>query len=252
MLSLARALSAELLKTKRTLTLWLTLLAPLSLAFLELVMWYQQGHRMLEPDTSPWVTLTLHALMVWGLLLLPLFVTLEMGLLGAQEHGNKTWKQLYTTPLPRWTIYAAKQLIGLAVIGLSMVCLLAQTVGVGYLLNLLRPQLGFTGAIPWRSLVPAYTLAFLATWLIIAFHLWVSVRWSSFVLAMGVGIVATVAGVLVIQSDWSAYYPWILPAVVGLNLRAGDPVLMPVVIGLAGGLVISLLGGWDVSRREVL
>jgi lantibiotic transport system permease protein len=252
MLSLSRALSAELLKTKRTLTLWLTLLAPLSLAFLELVMWYQQGHRMIEPETSPWLTLATHALMMWGLLLLPLFVTLEMGLLGAQEHGNKTWKQLYTTPLPRWTIYAAKQIIGLGVIALSFASLLVQMVGVGYALNQLRPALGFVAPIPWGDIAPAYALAFLAGWLIIALHLWVSLRWPSFVLAMGVGIVATVAGVLVIQSETPIYYPWILSAMVSLNLRAGDPVTIPVALGLAGGLLISLVGAWEVSRRDVL
>ncbi len=252
MLSLARALSAELLKTKRTLTLWLALLAPLSLAFLELVMWYQQGHRMIDPEVSPWVTLADHALLMWSLLLLPLFITLEMGLLGAQEHGNKTWKQLYTTPLPRWTIYAAKQIVGLGVIALSMVCLLLQLVGVGWLLNLLRPQFGFVGSIPWPDMVPAYALAFLAAWLIIALHLWVSLHWSSFVVAMGVGIVATVAGVLVIQAETPIYYPWILSAIVSMNLRVGDPIFIPLAIGLGGGLLISLLGGWEVTRRDVL
>ncbi len=251
MLSLARALSAELLKTKRTLTLWLTLLAPLSLAFLELMMWYQQGHRMLAPDTNPWVTLGIHAAMMWGMLMLPLFVTLEMGLLGAQEHGNKTWKQLYTTPLPRWTIYAAKQIVGLGVIALSMLCLLLLVVGVGRLLNLVRPELGLTGAIPWQAIVPAYALSFLAAWLIIALHLWVSMRWPSFVLAMAVGIVGTVAGVLVIQSDWAIYYPWVLPAAVSLSLREGRSVIVPLTIGLAGGLLASVLGGWDVTRRDV-
>jgi hypothetical protein len=65
--------------------------------------------------------------------MLPLFVTLETGQLSALEHHNKTWKQLYVLPVPRWAVYASKQVIALGLIGLSMIVLAAMTVGVGLL-----------------------------------------------------------------------------------------------------------------------
>src|SRR5512146_2816980 len=101
MIHLYRALSAETIKTKRTLTLLLAFLAPLAMAFLELAIGFQYGKRMYRTDGDSWMTLINHTTMMWVLLLLPLFVTLEMGLLGALEHNNKTWKQLYAMPLPR-------------------------------------------------------------------------------------------------------------------------------------------------------
>jgi len=160
---LLRAMSAEMLKTKRTLTLWLIVLAPLAIAFLEFVTHMQYGARAARPNTDAWLSLMHHSLVLWSLLMLPLFVTLETGLLNAQEHNNKMWKQLYATPLPRWTIYAAKQLMGLALIGASTLMLLAMSLGAGLLLNVFRPELGFVPPIDWAAILPAFALVYLAT-----------------------------------------------------------------------------------------
>ena len=252
MTTLTRALSAEVLKTKRTLTLWLVILAPLAIAFLEFVMDMQMGLRALRSTSNPWLSLTQNSLILWALLMLPLFVTLETGLLNAQEHGNKMWKQLYALPVPRWAVYAAKQVIGLALVGLSTLTLLVMCLGVGFLLNLLKPEFGFVPPINWAVILPAYALVYLAAWLIISLHLWVSARWPSFVVAMGVGITATVAGVLVINSDWAKVYPWTLPGLASIGYTEGDAIAAQVALGFLGGIVVALAGGWEVTRREVL
>ncbi len=252
MIFILRALSAEFLKAKRTLTVALAFLAPLALAFLELAVALQYGKRMYRPGSDSWMTLISHTTLMWVLLMLPLFVTLEMGLLGALEHNNKTWKQLYALPLPRWSIYAAKQLIGLGIIGLSMVVLSLMTVGVGLLERVFLPELGFNAPIPWMVLIQNILLSFLAAWLIISIHLWVSLRWSSFVLAMGVGIVATVFGVVVIGSKWEQFDPWTIPGVVSTALINADPYVVPLFLGLFGGILVACLGCWDVTRRDTL
>jgi len=251
MTNMIRALSAEVLKTKRTLTLWLVLLAPLAVAFLEFVMYMQTSARTMGSNTNAWLSLTQQFLIVWALLMLPLFITLETGLLNAQEHGNRMWKQLYATPLPRWIIYTAKQLMSLALVGASTMVLLAMSIGVGLLLNVFKPELGLVPPIEWAIILPAYALAYLAAWLIISLHLWVSARWPSFIVAMGVGIVATVAGVIVIDSDWAQVYPWALPGLASIGYLEGGAIAAQVALGLAGGIVIALAGCWDVARREI-
>ena len=246
-----RALSAELLKIKRTLAFWLTLLAPLPVALMLLMIFLQQGEQIGYRDNR-WYSLSQNSLVIWGLLMLPLFVTLETGLLSALEHSNKTWKQLYALPLPRWAIYAAKQFVSMGLIGLSMIFLLAMIVGIGLLLNRFRPTLGFAAPIPWPTIVQAYLLTYLASWLIISLHLWVSAHWPSFVAAMGVGIVATVAGVLVIESDWARVYPWTLPGLVAINFMEGNAVSAELAFGIVGGIVAALAAGWEVTRHDVL
>jgi len=251
MTSIFRTLHAELLKTKRTLTLALAFLAPLALAFLELVVGFQYGEKMYRPGGDAWMTLINHTAMMW-VLLLPLFVTLEMGLLGALEHNNKTWKQLYALPVPRWSIYVAKQITGMGVIGLSMAVLGLMTVGVGLIGRFWLPELGFDAPIPWEALVQNFLLSYLASRLIISIHLWISLRWSSFVLAMSVGIVATVFGVVVIGSKWEQFDPWTIPRVVSQNLINAQPYALPLAIGILGGIFLACLGCWDTIRRDVL
>jgi hypothetical protein len=205
---------------------------------------------MYRTGGDAWMTLIGHTTMMWVLLLLPLFVTLEMGLLGALEHNNKTWKQLYALPLPRWSIYAAKQLIGMGIIGLSMVILSLMTIGVGLIGRVFLPDLGFDAPIPWLPLIQNIALSFLAAWLIISIHLWVSLRWSSFVLAMGVGIVTTVFGVVVMGSKWERFDPWTIPGVVSNALINAEPYTLALCLGLFGGIVVACLGCWDVTRRD--
>ncbi len=252
MKTIRRALRAEWLKSRRTLGTWLVFLAPLVLGFLELVAGYQYGERMYRDPDEAWLILADHTLMMWFLLLLPLFVTLQMGLLGALEHNNKTWKQLYALPLPRWGVYAAKQIIGLVQIGVSTVLLVGVIYLVGQFIHTGNPELGFANPIPWSRIICEALLGYLASWLIIAIHLWVSLHFSSFVFAMSSGIAATVAGILVISSEKAQYYPWTMPGLAGMNYAQGDPYLVPVILGLAGGILVSLLGGWETARNDVL
>jgi ABC-2 type transport system permease protein len=252
MIALSRALSAELLKTKRTLTLALAFLAPLSLAFLEVAMGFDAGTRMYRVGGDSWMTLINHTAMMWTLLLLPLFITLEMGLLGALEHNNKTWKQLYALPLPRWSLYAAKQVTGMGMIGLSMLILGLMTVGVGLIGRIFLPKLGFDAPIPWAALAQTFSLSYLAAWLMISIHLWISLRWSSFVLAMAAGIVPTVCGVMLINSKWVDFDPWAMPGVVAHGLAEALPYTLALYLGLFGGIFIAILGCWDVTRQDVL
>lgn len=250
MLSLWRAVSAETLKLKRTLALGLAFLAPFAIGFLLVVMFAQMGPPSNQQDH--WAGLIQNGHVLWSLLMLPLFVTLQMGLLANVEHGNKAWKALYSQPLPRWTIYAAKQLISLGLIALSMIVLIGVLFLSGKLVQLVNPSFEFWKPFPWRTVALATGVSFAASWLIIAFHMWFSIRVPSFVASMAVGIAGTVAAVLVIQSDkYGPYYPWTLAGTSAMNILNGQPYTTSLIIGVAGGALLALFGCWEASRREV-
>jgi ABC-2 type transport system permease protein len=251
MLSLWRALRAEQLKLKRTLALGLAFLAPLAIGFLLVVMFAQMGPPGNKQDH--WQGLIQNGHVLWSLLMLPLFVTLQMGLLANVEHGNKAWKVLYAQPLPRWTVYAAKQLISLGLIALSMFVLVGVFFISGKLVQLFTPQFEFWKPFPLKTVALATAVSFGASWLIVAFHMWFSIRVPSFVASMAVGIVGTVAAVLVIQSDkYGPYYPWTLPGMSAMNALNGQPYVTSLIIGLTGGVALAFFGCWEASRREVL
>ena len=173
-------------------------------------------------------------------------------LLANLEHGNQQWKHLFSLPIPRGAIYAAKQISVMAIIGLSMAALYAYVVLSGLALRWVAPGLGFEAPVPVWEFLQYIALAYLASWLIISIHTWVGLRWHSFAVASAVGIAAMVIAVFVFRSDWSSWYPWTYPGTVALYLEEGLDPLKQVLAGSVGGVLVAFLGGWEVTRRDVL
>jgi hypothetical protein len=194
MAALIRALSAETLKLKRTLALWLAVLMPLIITLMFFT-GLQRGDVMFAPGEDPWQTFTQNVLGFWGVLILPLFVTLETALLGSLEHTEKSWKDLFALPVPRWTVYTAKLLLSIGLIALSTGVLIGGTLLAGQVLGQIKPDLGFQQyALPWRMLSENALWLFVAAGCMLAVHAWVALRWASFALASTFGIAATLIG----------------------------------------------------------
>lgn len=254
MMDLLRALSAENLKLKRTLALWLAPLAALVIIGLQLaIVWdgrvYYLGLHIEDAWRSYSVGLVM---MLWNLLMLPLFITLETALLANLEHANGGYKHLYALPVSRWSLYGAKLTGAAGIIGLSALVLYGGLVGSGLLLRHLVPGLGFEAPIPWAEYLRIVGASYLTSLLLISIHTWVAARWPSFVIASATGIVAMVVGVVVLQSRWAPWYPWTLPAVTWSKLSEGEGVRQLVLSGVLGGAGVALLGGAIHVRRDAL
>ncbi|MFN8596371.1 MAG: ABC transporter permease [Anaerolineae bacterium] len=250
-IAVRRALSAETLKLKRTLALWMVLIAPLTVVALNFLMLWQRGASYLLEANSPWESLARNIMTFWALLMLPLYVTLETSLLGSVEHNNQQWKHLYALSLPRWSIYAAKWLISIALVAASTLVLWIGTIACGLLLNVIEPALKLSGSIPLWTLLQPMMLIGLIAMLIVAIHLFVGVRWPNFTVSIGFGMVATTANIMIMQSEkWSKVYPWSLPLYALEDTSAYLSTALT--LGLVGGLIIGWLGLWRIARREVL
>jgi lantibiotic transport system permease protein len=246
------SLRAEALKTKRTLALILTWVAPVVIVMLVSAFYLQHAdYYAPKKGINPWTTYSQMILVYWNLLMLPLFITLETALITQLEHGRKNWKLIFTTPLPRWTVYASKQGIILGWIALSYGALLALMAVSGGVLQWIHPIYGLNAAVPWGEILRLAVTTYLASWFMISFHLWVSTHWSSFVVATGTGIAATIVSLFIFGDDSAAYFPWSIPGVLSIDGGSGINVGVSLAIGLLGGLVIALLGGWDAARQDV-
>ncbi|MBN1660240.1 MAG: ABC transporter permease [Anaerolineae bacterium] len=252
-MELLRALHAERLKLKRTLAFWLAPIAPLVIVALQMAVVLDSADLMRQNlPADPWGEYGGQVVFLWTMLMLPLFITLETALLANLEHANAQWKHLFALPVRRGAIYAAKQVAAFVLIGISMAALYILLVGSGLLIRGIVPGLGLETPVPWLALLRHVGLAFVASWLILAIHTWIAFRWHSFVVASATGIVAMVVAVFIFRSDtWNAWYPWTLPGLVAASLEEG---LMPVrelLLGGLGGVAVALLGGWEVTRRDV-
>jgi hypothetical protein len=250
-LQLQSAIQVERLKLKRTLALWLTLLTPGALVFIEVAAAFQRNLKPYLNGSSIWVLLYDQILSIWAILMLPLFITLETALLAGLEHNNQTWKQLYTQPIPRWIMIVAKQVLSIGLIALSMVLLLVLSVFGGLLLHTLKPEVIATFPIPWIELLRLTLMPFLASACIIMIHNWVALRWGNFVVASGFGILMTVSGIIFTALEWAEYHPWMLPALATHKILEGVLPMGYILASLIGGFAVLLVGNWALTRREV-
>ncbi|MDY7076101.1 MAG: ABC transporter permease [Chloroflexota bacterium] len=251
MTALVRALGAETLKLKRTLVLWLVIIAPSIIVSVRFLEWTQHGRIFLYPGVNPWTRLTQSILSIWSMLMLPLFIILETTLLSGLEHAGEQWKHLFALPIPRWAVYAAKQLTGLGLIGLSTLVLWVEIPLAGSGLRLLKPELDFAQQpIPWLEILRLVVLTYLTAWLIVAIHTWVSVRWSSFTLAIGIGIAATFFGLITTSTEFGRIYPWSLP--VSVVFGQGERLPLALALSTIGSIVVGVVGSWECTHRDIL
>jgi hypothetical protein len=257
-MTLLRVLHAEALKMKRTIALKMVVLAPAVIFLLILFMASQVPFSMLRSRRNnagnEWPALARSVLRFWVFLMMPLFITLETALVAGLDHSDNQWKSLLARPVPRWTLYVAKLIVVLAMTAISVLVLLGGILFDGLILPRLQPELVFGFPIPWavifRDGSRVVGLAFLA----LTIQHWVSLRWRSFSIAVGTGIVTMVVGFFAFAAGqqvggWPLYLPWALP----MLILSRWPHNMEAVLLISGalGIVVAVTGCLDFCRREV-
>ena len=247
-------LRAERIKIHRTLAFAMTFIAPAAIIVLVLAMYTRHPAFYIQTaESSAWKLLGENVLVYWSLLMLPLFITIESALLGNLEHSQKNWKMIFTLPVRRSRIYLAKLITSIELIALSMVILFGMLLLLGAGLQIYIPEFGFDFNIPWCYLGKLFGLSFLASWLLISFHLWLSVRTPNFVLAISVGIIATILGLFIFGEDFAAYYPWTIPGTFSIDMaQKSITQLVSLGIGWLGSILFAILAMVDIQHRDVL
>jgi len=242
---LLRALHAELLKLKRTLAFRVIFVLPFFIAALQFfVIWRT---KKFPANFNLWETHATNSFQIWAIFMLPLLIALVTALLNGIEHADKQWKHLFALPVPRHAIYFAKFIVAQLLILASTLVLALLTVIVGLATVYLKPELANTGAVPLWWIAKLALQVWLAAWLIIAIHTWISMRWAGFPIALGAGIGGTFFALFAASAAIGKYYPWLLP----MNLFLDDRFTSALVLGIAGGLLAALLGCLEFIRRDV-
>jgi hypothetical protein len=249
-MTLVRALHSEVLKMKGTIALKMVILAP-ALVFLLMLVAFSQAPR--SPHDL-WLILEQSTLDMWALLAMPLYITLQTALVAGLDHTDNQWKSLLARPVPRWTLYVAKLVVVMAMAAASAMVLLCGIFMDGAILRRVRPGLHFGFPAPWGEMFAEAAQVAMLAFLALTIQHWVSLRWRSFSVAVGIGIAATILGGFAFGTSqqfvgWLRYFPWALPM---LPLgRQAHPVGMAILISTAAGLVVVACGCFGFCRREV-
>ena len=242
-------LMTEVAKLKRTLALGMAVVAPLVIVILYFMIAMFGGGPLVRQGTDTWVTLSRSTVQLWTLLMLPMFITLETSLLAGLEHTDRNWKFLLSLPIPKWTVYVAKLIVVIVLIWLAHTVLVAGTMASGAIMKQFKPELR-VGALRIAEIGWPMMKISLAVLLAVTIQHWVSLRWASFVTAMGFGMAAMVAGFLAANSgDYGPWFPW------SLTLHTLRPritlVVNPMIYSVVAGALVAVVGAWHFTRREI-
>jgi hypothetical protein len=247
---------AELLKIKRTIALKMVVITPAIFVALILLIGWQAPFSFLRREgfDNAWLVLANRHLTVWALLMLPLYITLQTALIAGLDHSENQWKSLLARPVPRWALYVTKLIFVTAITVAATLVLLCGALLDGAILSRIQSEVVFAPPVPWvpifRQGAQVVGLMFLG----LVIQHWVSLRWRSFSVAFGIGLLATVIGFMAVAAGrqfggWPQYFPFSLPMLA--VLRSPQHLEAVLLISSCTGLVVAAAGCLDFCRREV-
>jgi hypothetical protein len=240
-----RALHAEALKLRRTLAFRVIFVLPFLVALLQFFIVLRT--KKFPAGFKLWETMGTNSLQIWAVFMMPLLIALVTALLNGIEHSDKLWKHLFALPVPRQSIYFSKFVVAQGLMLVSTFVLAVLVIVVGIASTHLKSDLANPGPIPYLWFAKQTAFVWLASWLIIAIHTWISMRWSGFPIALGAGIGGTFFALFAASASLGKYYPWLLP----MNIFIEGRLAMALALGIGGGIVAALLGCFEFVRRDV-
>jgi lantibiotic transport system permease protein len=258
-MELLKTTQSELFKMKKTKAFWLALLAPVAVVGLEsLVLLFMD----LGEQENIWNFHIENTLLLWVLLTLPMYLSLGSAVITNIETSSGGWKQLFSAPVSRASVYLAKVLAGLLFLTLSSAVIGVLTIGTGYLVGALKGYESVLETIPdIGRMFSLLGLILLSSTLILSIQLWLASRFKSFILPAGLGVVGIISNFILTNSvKFARFSPWMFPVSIISNESgkvASDSlyyVSTPtyLTVSIVGALIITLFALQDLRKKDVL
>lgn len=211
-MSLTVTFRSELLKTKRTSAIYLTVLGALIVPSIKLDELLTTSEPLAKMYTYPWEFYYKNGLHIMIGLLLPFYMILMTTLLTQIEYRNNTWKQVFSSPQSEFIIFLGK-FLSLQLLIVSFLLLNAALLFVVVLLvNAIDPQLGLLQqSFDWRHLIEMLSKAFLLSMAISSIQFWMSLRFRNFILPLAIGFTLWFVGLMFVfeyktlSKEWFPY-----------------------------------------------
>jgi lantibiotic transport system permease protein len=246
-------LSAEAMKARRSAPMRLAVAAPALLFVLEILTLFARGHVNGADPSLLWRDLLSFAWIMWLGLFTPALIAAEAICLVNVEHSGRHWKQLFVLPIPRWQVFAAKMVFCGLLLAASFFLFVVSSLAAVLIFSGAR-GLNLAASVPWRDTVLTAAGAYVACWLLIVIHTWISVRFPGFAVPSGVCFAAMLVGFLLVNVNrdlFGCWYPWTLP----LNVRpegsySPQNTLASALFGALAGFALAPLASWDLGSRN--
>lgn len=198
---------SEFYKTRKTMGFWSAVLLPLLICLLLFAGFFNNSDHLAKmPGILLWLQFAGAILGVMGSLLLPMLIVFIGYSVNSIEHKADTWKSLFSLPIPKWSVYSAKYAYAFSLVLLCLALFVLFTLGFGNLLSVLKPALKFNEYHMESILVQVYLKLLLSSLGILSIQFLLSLLFRDFLKPMGIGFIATIAGVIMASADWKYAY----------------------------------------------
>jgi len=255
-IAMKKGLSAEIYKFRRTFTLWMLILAPAFIPAINLIIFWSKGDEVIKDGQNPWDLLIQFSIDP-GNFLFPFFVMIIALFVNNIEHSANTWKLIYTQPLTRTTVFLAKMKVYITMIFISLMLFGVFTMGVGYAMQVIRPELGFDQPFDPGFLFQACIKIFLCSLGYASIQFAISQKWKNLILPLGIGLGAFISFMILVQGwKYAPYHPYGYQ-ILGLGgMRGPEPQVWGYMeyvwrsLGVAA--VVFTLSGLDMARKRII
>ncbi len=198
-----------------------------------------------------WTTLYFQSVSFHGLFFLPLFTGIFATFLCFYEHKNGAWKQLLTSPYPRWKILLSKFLTLVILIALMQLLFLAEYLISGNLIHI-------GGIISWKPIIRGIIGGWLACFPLAMLQIWLATRFQSFGGALLLCIFSVIPNIVLtgLPASLGAWFPFTSPYYAmfpqGLNLSPQVEVISFIFIVVFTFIVYFILSMRSFVRKDWL
>ncbi len=260
---------SEFYKTRKTMAFWSPVLLPLLLCLLISTGFYSKSEQLSHtPGMMLWFEFAAPILAIMGSLILPMLIVFIAYSVNNIEHKAETWKTLFSLPISKLSVYAAKYFYALFLVFLCLALFIVFTLGFGNLLGTLKPELKFADFQVAGILFQIYFKLFLSSLGILSIQFLLSLLFRDFLKPMGVGFICTITGDILAGNGWKYAYlfPYSHPMLAIASLEKStkmskekgglphitvDVFTQEIWVSLAVAVVIFVAGYFIVKRKSV-
>ncbi|MFC0772319.1 ABC transporter permease [Terrimonas alba] len=251
-MSLLISTKAELIKTKRSASFWLSVTGA---AVIPLIFFLAYVIKPEKSYAQGWDRHLIQGWQAFNAFLLPMFVILICSLLPQIEYKNNTWKQVFASPQSIGGIFFSKWLTILIMILFLFLLFNIFLLLSGVVPNLFFSKFNFLSTtIDWVELARLNFKTFVSLLGIISIQYWVSLRFRNFIVPIGIGLGLLVTALIIYQFRWEHVYkvPYALPVLTMEGVRdTGGPLLQNHELNSVGYFIFfTLLAFLDMRFRK--
>jgi len=186
---------------------WSAVLLPLLICLMLSIGFFGNSEKLSNlPGVMLWFEFAAPVLVVMGSFLLPMLIVFQAYSVNNIEHKAETWKTLFSLPISKWSVYSAKYVYALFLVILCLALFVLFTLGFGNLLGIISPGLKFNEGHIESTLLQVYFKLLLSSLGILSIQFLLSLLFRDFLKPMGIGFVATVAGIIMANVQWKYAY----------------------------------------------